>query len=173
MKVGDVTVELIPAWGKPLLDRLLQLYLHDFSDLAPLGTSHGEVDAEGRFAYPPGVDGFWREPGHAPLLIRADGRIAGFALVNGWPPLDRPLDHALAEFFVLRKHRRAGVGRRAARTLFRSYPGRWQIGIAAYNAPALAFWRAVARDLPDAEERAGAPDRWPGTVLCFTAAGTD
>ena len=165
--VERVLVEAILATDRRLLDRLLQLYLHDFSGFAPLGTPHGEVDGAGRFAYPPGLDPYWGEPGHVPLLIRADGRIAGFALVNGWPPLDEPVDRALAEFFVLRKFRRAGVGRRAAQATFAAHPGRWQVGIASYNAPALAFWRAVAREVPGVEERAGVPDRWNGTVLCF------
>lgn len=170
-RVGQVTVEAVPASERAVLDRLLQLYLHDFSDFATLGTPHGDVDVDGPFAYRPGLDAYWREPDRVPLMIRADGRTAGFALVNRWAPLDAPLDHALAEFFVLRKHRRAGVGRRAALAVFRASPGRWQVGIAAYNAPALAFWRAVSRDLPGVEERAGTPDRWNGAVLCFESAG--
>lgn len=168
-EVEDVAVAPVPASDRPVLDRLLQLYLHDFSEFAPRGSPYGEVDAEGLFAYPPGLDGYWREPGHMPLLIRADGRVAGFALVNRWPPLDAPLDHALAEFFVLRKYRRAGVGRRAAQALFSLYPGRWQVGVASYNTPALSFWRMVARHLPSVEERLGTEGRWEGVVLCFEA----
>lgn len=166
-----VAVEPVPAAGGVALGRLLQLYLHDFSELARPGSPYGEVDGDGLFAYPPGLDAYWREPAHVPVLIRADGHIAGFALVNGWAPLDAPLDHALAEFFVLRKYRRDGVGRRAALAVFRALPGRWQVGVAAYNAPALAFWRAVARDLPGVEERAGTPGRWNGIVLSFESVG--
>ena len=34
-----------------MFDRLLQLYKYDFSEFAPIGSLHGEVDAEGRFPY--------------------------------------------------------------------------------------------------------------------------
>ncbi len=111
-----------------------------------------------------------------PFVVRADGRIAGFALVNRWSALGQPLDHAVAEFFVLRKYRRAGVGTRAAHLVFRRMRGRWEVPIAAYNQEAVPFWRSVARSLPvRAEEHAGDGQRWAGPVLCFDmgrAAGT-
>jgi hypothetical protein len=67
------------------------------------------------------------------MLIRADGHIAGFALLNQWSALDRPLDRAVAEFFVVRKYRLACVGTRAAHRVFRRYPGRWEIPVGAYR----------------------------------------
>jgi predicted acetyltransferase len=57
-----------------------------------------------------------------PLLIRADDHLAVSLLLNQWSALDLPLDHAVAEFFVLRKYRRAHVGTRAALLLFGRYP---------------------------------------------------
>jgi hypothetical protein len=39
-----------PAADRPVLDRLLQLYLHDFSEHAALGSSYGEVDEDGSYA---------------------------------------------------------------------------------------------------------------------------
>ena len=103
-----------------------------------------------------------------PFLVRADGHIAGFVLVNRWSALDRPLDSAVAEFFVLRKYRRARVGVRAARLVFSRSRGRWEVPVAAYNEEALLFWRSVVRSLPvTIEEHAGDGQRWAGPVLCF------
>ncbi len=157
-----------PAAQRPVLDRLLQLYLHDFSEFAPIGSPHGEVDAEGRFTYPR-VERYWQEIGHVALLIRADDHLAGFALVNQWSALELPLDHSVAEFFVLRKYRRARVGTRAALLVFRRYPGRWEVPVAWYNPPAQAFWRGVAGELApvEVEEIAGDGKRWAGPVLRF------
>ena len=168
-EVASVAAVEAPAAQRPVLERLLQLYLHDFSEFAPIGSPHGEVDAEGRFFYPP-LDGYWRESGHIPLLIRADDRIAGFVLVHQWSALRLPLDHGVAEFFVLRKYRRAHVGRRAALAVFRRYPGRWEVPVAWYNPPALAFWRKVTAEAAPGkvEEIAGDGKRWAGPVLCFT-----
>ena len=49
----------------------------------------------------------------------------------------------MAQFFVLRKYRRRGVGRAAACELFSALPGRWQVGQMPLNLPAQAFWRRV------------------------------
>jgi predicted acetyltransferase len=146
----------------------MQLYLYDFSEFVPIGSPHGEVDANGRFAYG-WLESYWQESGRIPLLIRADNHLAGFALLNQWSALDLPLDRAMAEFFVLRKYRRARVGTRAALLLFHQYPGVWEVPVAWYNQPALLFWRHVTHTAAsgNVEERSGDGERWSGTVLRF------
>lgn len=47
------------------------------------------------------------------------------------------------EFFVLRKHRRHGVGTAVAREMFRRFPGRWRVAQTPRNTGAQAFWRKV------------------------------
>lgn len=169
--VHDVMAIVVSAAERPVIDNLLQLYLHDFSELARLGSPYGEVNEDGLFNYKPSLESYWQGSDHVPLMIRADGRIAGFALLNRWSALDRPLDRAVAEFFILRKYRRAGIGTRAAHDLFRRYPGRWEVPVADYNPGALLFWRSVVHSLGAAEvaEHAGDGQRWSGTVLCFDA----
>ncbi len=163
----EVTLEELPEERRPLLDALLQLYLHDFSEHAALDGPHGEVDEAGRFSYAD-PDACWRDPERVPLLIRHAGRVAGFVLVNARSALGRPLDHAVAEFFVLRKFRLARVGTRAALLLFARWPGRWEVPVASYNQEAILFWRSVARALPvPVEERRGDGVRPGGPVLAF------
>jgi len=169
--VASVTAIEAPAAQRPVLDCLLQLYKYDFSEFAPIGSPYGEVDEEGRFASYPGLDSYWRESGRIPLLIRADDHLAGFVLVHQWSALGLPLDHGVAEFFVLRKYRRARVGTRAALLIFRRYPGRWEVPVAWYSPPALAFWHKVTEEAAPGkvEEIAGGDGkRWAGPVLCFT-----
>jgi predicted acetyltransferase len=145
----------------------------DFSEFAEVGSRYGEVGPDGRFTYE-GLDSYWREDGRVPLKVEAGGRLAGFVLVNRWSALNRVLDHSVAEFFVLRKYRRIGVGSRAAGVLFERWPGRWEVAVAEYNKPALSFWRKAIRASVDGtvEEYAGVAatvfgERWVGTVLCF------
>jgi predicted acetyltransferase len=159
--------EVALAQGSTIAN-LMQLYLHDFSEFAEIGPDHGEVASDGRFVYDY-LDSYWQEAGRIPLVIQADGRLAGFTLVNRWSALDRPLDHSVAEFFILREYRRAKVGLRAARSLFERLPGRWEVPVAWYNGPALSFWkRAIPAAVDGAiEEHAGDGKRWVGTVLCF------
>jgi predicted acetyltransferase len=166
--VANVTVVEALGAQRPAFDRLLQLYLHDFSEFAPIGSPHGEVDEDGRFTYP-GLESYWEDSGRIALLFRADDHLAGFALVNQWSALELPLDHSVAEFFVLRKYRRDRVGTRAALLIFRRYPGRWEVPVAWYNPPALAFWRGVTEEAApgEVEELAGDGKRWAGPVLRF------
>jgi predicted acetyltransferase len=58
-------------------------------------------------------------------------------LVREGPP------HSMAEFLVMPRYRRAGVGRFAAQRLFASLPGPWRVREVAGNEVAVAFWRAV------------------------------
>ena len=168
--VGGVSLEAEPAARKSVIANLIQLYKYDFSEFAAVGSGYGEVSADGLFTYD-GLDLYWQEDARIAFTIRADGRLAGFALVNRWSALDRPLDHSVGEFFVLRKYRRHRVGWRAARLLFARLPGRWEVGVAWYNPPALAFWRAVVQSAADGpvEECPGYGKRWAGPVLSFVA----
>ena len=76
--IDCVTLVEVPADRRHVITNLIQLYKYDFSEFAPIGSPYGEVDAEGRFAYP-GLESYWQESGRIPLLIRADDRLAGFA----------------------------------------------------------------------------------------------
>jgi predicted acetyltransferase len=126
-------VEIVPAsqQDKHVLRNLMPLYLHDFSEF-----NDGDVDEQGRFEYP-WLDAYWTDTDRHPFLFRAGDHWAGFALIRTGDPND------VAEFFVLRKYRRHGVGQAAARALFARFPGRWQVRQMAANARATAFWRAA------------------------------
>lgn len=135
-KQTRVDVTQAPIEAKPVLRRLLQLYLYDFTEFTT-----DDVNAHGEFDYPY-LDQYWtpdeRET-RVPFLITAGGKLAGFALVRraGSGPWK------MAEFFVLRRFRRLGVGSRAAAEVFGRLPGAWQVHEIAANAPAQAFWRRV------------------------------
>ena len=135
--IDCVSLIPVPESQRQIITNLIQLYKYDFSEFAEVGSRYGEVGPDGRFTYE-GLDSYWREDGRFALTVEADGRLAGFALVNRWSALNRELDHSVGEFFVLRKYRRIGVGSRAAKALFECWPGRWEVGVAWYNKPALS-----------------------------------
>lgn len=112
-----------------LLARLLQLYLHDFSE----HTSWG-VDEQGLFHYA-WLDAYRHEEGRHAYVFRVEGRPAGFALVREAERIQ------MAEFFVLRRYRRAGVGLAAAQRLLGAHIGPWSITQLATNPEATSFWR--------------------------------
>ena len=166
--IDRVTLTPLPESQRQIITNLIQLYKYDCSEFAEVGSPYGEVGSDGQFTYE-GLDSYWREDGWVSLTVEADGRLAGFVLVNRWSALNRSPDHSVAEFFVLRKYRRIGVGSRAARVLFERWPGRWEVAVARYNKPALLFWRRAIRASVDGtvEECTGDFERQVGTVLCF------
>ena len=126
-----VTVEIVqvPYGDKEVLRRLIEFYDYDFSEI--LGW---DVNEHGTFGYRY-FDQYWTDPDRYPLFIRVDGRLAGFALVCAGEPND------MAEFFVMRKYRRAGIGTEAARAIFEQFPGLWQVRQEEANVGAISFWR--------------------------------
>jgi predicted acetyltransferase len=164
----EVTLEVAGPDRREALANLFQFYTYDFTEQWS-DQARGELSEQGLFPDYPYLDAYWTEPGRTPYLIRADGHLAGFVLLNGYSHSGLPLDHAVAEFFVVRKHRRGGVGRAAARAAIAPRPGQWELAVARRNTEALPFWRTVAADLAsgpvDEVDRESA--FWNGPILRF------
>jgi predicted acetyltransferase len=160
-----LTVSRATQDEKPLLARLLQLYLYDFSELAEIGDQHGEIGEDGTFAYPY-FDRYWIDAGRKALLFRYEGRPVGFALISDVSMCGRPTDYGVAEYFVMRKYRRIGIGKEAMHRMLADRRGIWEIAVAHYNAPGLAFWRQVMSAVVDYDvaEIAGDGERWRGPI---------
>ena len=131
MAGARVEVRTASFSDKEILRQLLEFQAYEHSRF-----DGADLDVHGRFGYRY-LDHYWAEPGRYPYLITADDRIAGMALVRQGPP------HSMAEFLVMPRYRRSGVGRCAASRLFAWFPGQWQVREVAGNAAAVAFWRAV------------------------------
>jgi predicted acetyltransferase len=164
----DIELEAIGRAEESLLQNLFQLYMHDFSQHLA-GTPKGELSADGRFPdYP--LERYWTDDNRTALLLRVSGHIAGLALLNDFAPSGRHVDTSIAEFFVLRKYRRSGVGTLFAHALFQRRPGRWEAGIARKNTAALHFWRSAIDSYPvveELEELDIVSQDWNGPVLRF------
>jgi predicted acetyltransferase len=129
--VQAVEVRSADLAEKDALDQLLELYLHDLSEM-----TGADVGPHGRYDYR-FLDDYWTEPDLHPFLIRVDGGLAGLALVASGAP------HDMAEFFIMRKYRKRGIGTRAARAVFAMFPGEWQVRQIAANRGATMFWRSA------------------------------
>jgi predicted acetyltransferase len=161
---GSITLVRATEKDASLLANLLELYIHDLSAIF----RHVEIGEDGRYGYP-GLPRYWSDPARRfAFLIRCQGRVAGFALATRGSPLSddsNVLD--VAEFFVLRRYRASGVGRRAAALLWGGLPGRWMVRVGAANTAALEFWTRVITEFANGaatqEEREGPaerPSRW-------------
>lgn len=164
--IAEVRVMPAVVEEEPVLRRLMNLYVYDFSDLMGL-----DVEADGAFTVPE-LTSYWRDPWRHPFLLRAGDKLAGFALVHGRSRLSgADGTHDMAEFFVLRRHRREGVGERAARELFGRFRGPWEVRERPANVQAIAFWRRVIERYTGGRFREvlWADDAWHGPVQMFTS----
>jgi predicted acetyltransferase len=165
-------VELVLATpgDRAALENMFQLYVHDFSEQWADRPDAGELGDDGRFAAYGFFDDYWREPDRIPLLLRVEGRLVGFALLNTVSHTGAELDRNMAEFFIARKYRRGGVGTAAVHAIFDRYPGRWEAAVARRNVGALAFWRRAVASHPRTawlEEADVESPAWNGPVLAF------
>ncbi len=167
-----VELQEVHPLERDALWRLKQLCIHDYSE-----SDRFEIGPEGNFNYR-WFDAYFREAERYPFFIRIGEQLSGFVMVresNG----EEDWDFQIAEFFILRRYRRMGIGRDAARQVLRMFPGVWGISFNDENTPAANFWRSVAgqfeqvllqRD-PGYENRGrylittggGAANRVPGT----------
>lgn len=180
----ELTCELADNDHQAALRQLSELYKYDFTDYDP-----EDVNEDGRYEYED-LDAYRIRSGHYAFLLRADGKLAGFALIRRYSAgtsacgqdhvvgaadsasrLDAGAEsygHEMVEFFVMRKYRRSGLGSETAKHLFLRFPGLWKLKIMEENAPALAFWtRAIA----GCEAVSGLVETresdWDGPVLVF------
>lgn len=125
------------AQQQPVVANLLELYAHDFSEFVDL-----QLQPDGRFGYP-GLSRYWSEEGRFPFLVTVDGHLAGCVLVcRGSRVSADPQPWDMAEFFIVRRYRKQGVGAAVAHEIWRRFPGAWEIRVMEGNRPARAFWRA-------------------------------
>lgn len=145
----DIAVSPASEDEKPIVRRLLELNAHDFSEIdgRELGP-HGEYGC--RY-----LDHYWTEENRHAFVVRVDGAVAGCVLVRAGSP------HRFGEFFVVRKHRRSGVGTSVSREIFRRFPGEWLVEEVPGNDVAVAFWRrAVPVAFQEAVTESGTAQRF-------------
>jgi predicted acetyltransferase len=132
------------AADREWLANVYPLYLHDLSEF---DDGYYRLDDRGRWQ-PDHLPGWLEDDGDHPLVILESGERVGFVLVNQAPsPHVGPgVTFRVAEFFVLRKLRRSGIGRRAVFTLLDQLGGKWEISELPRNTPAIRFWRSVLGD---------------------------
>lgn len=154
----NVVVEKAHGYAKPTIRNLMQLYIYDMSEF-----KHREVGSQGLYHYKD-FDNYWSQPDHYPFLVRVGKSLAGFAFVRF---IDGTAD--MAEFFVMREHRRRGVGAIAAKQLFDMFPGQWETRQEPKNFAAQTFWRRVIQEYTDGEfeDTVRDDEQWRGSVQRF------
>lgn len=165
MPLHQSTVSLRPTsrHERAALEQLVQLYCHDWSELMPI-----DVGNDGRFTAI-ALEPYWADDWRHPCLIRIAESLAGFALVHERSRLTGARGvFDMAEFFVLRRYRRQGVGHAAAVAAFDRFKGPWEIRQRDENLAATIFWRRVIADYTGGRYEEARPTSWRGVVQTFS-----
>lgn len=147
---------------KSVLRNLLELYIYDLTEYGPY-----DVDSHGLYGYKY-LDLYWTEEGRYPFILSVDGKIAGFVLIRR-EYIDElgEFCYSVAEFFVMKRYRGLGIGKKAAFHVFRQFPGLWEVDEMESNKPAQVFWRRIINEFTKGSYEEIRKDNWKGPVQRF------
>lgn len=159
-------IELIKVTesDKSVLRNLIELYSYDFSEF-----DNEDVNSHGLYDYKY-FDYYWTDETRSPFFIKVDDNLAGFVLLNEYCyVVKEPGSKSIAEFFIMRKYRRRGIGKTAAIKVFETHPGKWEIIQHGDNKPSIIFWENVVRNYTNGNftKEKAKTELWEGQALIF------
>lgn len=139
----EVRLATVTPDKRNVIENLCTYYIYDMSEF-----TQWNPDENGHYPFPKRLlKPYWHEPQHIAYFILVDGDIAGFLLLRKYP--SEPTVWDIGQFFVMRKFKGRGVGKRALNLAVALHPGKWQIRVLQDNHGALKFWRAAVISVVD------------------------
>lgn len=162
---SSVRLEPVGPERREVVHNLVQLYRHDLSEFRGY-----ELDERGTYAYDY-LDAFLGDPDREAYLVRVDDSLAGFVFTHRLP--DGVWQ--VSELFVVRPHRRSGVGRVALTKTFELHPGRWMCFVDELNEASRRLCDGVLEERGEDTKVRRRRNRlgFIGTARRFTIAGPD
>jgi predicted acetyltransferase len=118
-----------------VVKNLMQLYIYDFSEYVG-----GDVDDNGLFPPYAGLEEYWATGSNRfAYVLKKNDKYIGFILVRFIETEERSY-FSIAEFFIMKKYRREGIGKAAAWQIFNLHKGQWEVYQKENNKPAQVFW---------------------------------
>ncbi|MCG7488571.1 GNAT family N-acetyltransferase [Vibrio sp. Of14-4] len=139
--MNNINLKEIMYNQKCVLENLFSYYVYDMSEF--LGLS---ITDNGLFTFDKNsLTAYWHQNDHKPYFIYVENEIAGFVLLRRYPECKSIWD--IEQYFVLKKFKGQGVGKRAFQQLTEKYPGQWQVRILKENKVAMKFWLATIESI--------------------------
>jgi len=117
---------------KPVVENLMQLYLHDLSVYTGESVGKNGLFDLGRY-----FNMYWSDQDRYPYLCIINDTPVGFALVRRLTMNS----FTVCEFYILRSFRRKGIATQFAHNIFNLHQGQWQVAEIESNTPSQQFWR--------------------------------
>ncbi len=138
----SIALTAISITSRAILEAMLIEYFQEIDPTKIQQSTTGE-----RLDYPY-LDQYWTDKNRFAFFIVYDTEIVGFSLLNDHVICkDFLAERAVAEFYIKKKYRQRGIGRRAALQLFQQFPGKWEVKQATDNPNATQFWRNTIQSL--------------------------
>lgn len=157
-----ITLEPVNPKDRDILFRMLQysLFEESLSDF-------NEMNNQALFEYP-WFDLYFTEADRDAYFIKEEGtgNLLGFVMVNTHSK-KQTADHSIAEFMVIPKYRRRGIGKRAATACFDKYKGSWEVSPVMGSHAAMEFWKHVI------DGYTGTDNKAEDGIFCFTCGKKD
>ncbi|KZK06948.1 hypothetical protein AB996_0977 [Lactococcus cremoris] len=134
-----ISIEIIKYEEKEILRNLLEKYFYEFSQYVA-----DEMNDLGLFGYKY-LDEYWYDETCFPFFIKADGKLAGFALINNISEAEAKTDYTMSEFFVIYKYRHQNIAQKAVKLLFEKFKGTWQLMYNPKNIVSQKFWTRIVQ----------------------------
>jgi predicted acetyltransferase len=137
----DVSLDpVLPADGQ-VLGNLMELNAHDMSPFSSM-----EMKSDCFFKCDERSIYSLQSVNRVPFLIRCRNKVVGFVVITRGPLSSANPEFDVTEFFVVRRYRQLGVGRRAAHLLWDRFAGYWSVRVSDGNKPAIHFWRTIVAE---------------------------
>jgi predicted acetyltransferase len=136
----DISIVPVSKDEKEILRNLLEKYDYEFSQY-----HKKDVNDLGLYGYDY-LDNYWTENNRFAYFIKVDNKLAGFIMVNDYPIVNLETNYTMADFFVMYKYRKTGVGTFVVKSTFEKYKGRWGLMYHPKNIPSKYFWNKVVHE---------------------------
>ena len=144
---AEVQLERVTEKTRQTLWNLLQYMLFETS---PSGKNVANEDGSFDYKY---FDNYFTDEDRDAYLIKSKtGELMGFVMINQYLQKVKT-GHSIAEFLVLQRFRKNGVGSEVAKRCFAMYPGNWEVGPADGSDSAYRFWKAVIDGVTNADNK--------------------
>ena len=135
-----LNIQAIPASLEqaPIIAQLYELYTYEMTDLADF-----DINDNGYFGYDD-LPLYWKDSNRYPYLVLVNKKLAGFVLIQKGSPIEiEPDIWDVAEFFIMRKYRKKGVGQFVIQQIWGELKGQWAVRVWDNNKTAHVFWETV------------------------------
>lgn len=125
------------------IQNMARFYVYDMSEY--LGNDKGWECPETGLYECIDFKKYWETADTFPFLIRYQNELAGFVIIDK-KGSESTVDFNVAQFFILRKFKKKGIGKYVAHQCFDQFRGRWEVMVIPGNEGAYQFWRSVIKE---------------------------